>query len=1046
LNESPGADRLGAGLERIAADRFAPTSTYRLQLHHDFPFAAARRRLNYLADLGIGAVYASPILQAEPGSMHGYDIVDHGSIDEELGGEPEFARLAAELRRRGMGLLLDIVPNHMSVGAGNRWWQDVLSFGRSSPYAGFFDIDWQPPRAEMANTVLLPLLGDQFGRVLDRGELQLTFADGGFGVRYYEHVLPLAPATYAEALQPALDRAAAALPAEDEDLLELQSIITASRNLPPTTETDPERVEEGRREATVMRRRLQELCERSPAMQAAIVGAVATLNGEPNDPASHDALAALLAHQPYRLSHWRVATDEINYRRFFDVNGLAALRMERPEVFDATHALILRLLGEGSVQGLRIDHVDGLLDPHAYLWRLQARAAMLRCPEIVEERSGGDGASKAAAEAEESNDPEAGEPVAETAGVEARITDQLRRGRGVAVRPLYDVVEKILGHGERLPAAWPVDGTTGYDFLNALNGVFVDGSQRRALDAIYSAFTGERRRYRDVVYDAKKQIMRVVLASEVNVLALQLSRIAAADRRFRDFSLTALIAVLVETIACFPIYRTYVRPAPAADGSAVISERDLLYIDLAVTRAKRLNPVVDPSIFDFIQGTLTLAGGTSGAGDPRLDFALKFQQVTGPVMAKGVEDTAFYRYNRLLSLNEVGGDPDQFGVSPAAFHRQNGERQARYPLALLATSTHDTKRSEDVRARLNVLSELPDEWRTALRQWSRLNRKHGRTVRGERLPDRYDEYFLYQTIAGAWPLELLDADDEPGFAAFAARLQAAMLKSVREAKRHTSWIAPNEAYEAALHQFIAALFAAPARNSFVQAARPFVRRLAAFGMVNSLAQTLLKLTCPGVPDLYQGCELWDFSLVDPDNRRPVDFDRRASALRELRARLANPHGDTAALAAELLQAWPDGRIKLLVTHCALRLRQRHPKLFGGEGSYSPLEVAGERAEHAVAFARRHGEGEIVVVVPRLPARLARAVRGADDAAPLGDRWGDTHVVLRGSEQGGCYRDVFTGARLMAESPEGEVRLPLVRLFATLPLALLERLEPPPERR
>src|SRR5579885_872299 len=535
-----------------------------------------------------------------------------------------------------------------------------------------------------------------------------------------------------------------------------------------------------------IRRRLQELCERSPAVGEAIASAVAAFNGTPNDPASHDALAALLSHQPYRLSHWRVATDEINYRRFFDVNGLAALRMDRPEVFEATHALVLRLLAEGSVQGLRIDHVDGLLDPYAYLWHLQARAALAR--------TGTDGCAPAAEHADaaaEPADPEGGSALDAVYERAAQLAERLRSVRGVQARPLYVVVEKILGHGERLPAGWPVDGTTGYDFLNALNGVFVDGSQRRALDGIYTAFSGERRRYRDLVYAAKKQIMRVVLASEVNVLALQLSRIAAADRRYRDFSLTALTAALVETIACFPIYRTYVRPAPESEGGAVISERDLLYIDLAITRAKRLNPVVDPSIFDFIQETLTLTGSTSGPGDPRLDFALKFQQVTSPVMAKGVEDTAFYRYNRLLSLNEVGGDPDQFGVSVVAFHRQNAERQARYPAALLATSTHDTKRSEDVRARLDVLSELPDEWRTALSQWSRLNRKHGQTVRGERLPDRNDEYQLYQTIAGAWPLDLLENDDPQGFAAFAERVQAAMLKAVREAKLHTSWIVQN---------------------------------------------------------------------------------------------------------------------------------------------------------------------------------------------------------------------------------------------------------------
>ncbi len=1025
MNNAPPVPEIAACLERLAADPFAPSSTYRLQFHHEFTFADARRRVKYLAELGVGAVYASPILKAEPGSMHGYDIIDHGEVNPELGGEPGLRQFARELRRCALGLLLDVVPNHMSVGGGNRWWLDVLENGRASPYAGFFDIDWRPPRAEMADTVLLPILGDQFGRVLDRGELRLAFAGGAFSIHYYDHILPLAPATYADALQPALESAAAALPAQDDALLELQSVITAARNLPATTETDTERITQGRREVLVIRRRLQELTARSPAVRSAIEAAVAALNGRPNDSASHDALAELLSRQPYRLSHWRVATDEINYRRFFDVNGLAALCMERPEVFATTHALVLRLLAQGMVQGLRIDHIDGLLDPAAYLWRLQASSVLARCTDAQMHAT--------PARADASDTPDA------AAEAEPQLVEHLRGSRGAAVRPLYIVVEKILGHGERLPVEWPVDGTTGYDFLNAVNGIFVDGSQRRAFDALYAAFTGERLRYRELVYEAKKQIMRNVLASEVNVLALQLSRIAAANRWYRDFSLTALTAALVEAIACFPIYRTYVRADADTAGNVAIAERDLLYIDLALTRARRLNPLVDPSIFAFIQATLTLSGGVSGPGDPRLDFALKFQQVTGPVMAKGIEDTAFYRYNRLISLNEVGGDPDQFGSSIAAFHRQNSERQARFPRALLASSTHDTKRSEDVRARLNVLSELPDEWRRALRQWSRLNRRHGRSMHGERYPDRNDEYHLYQAVAGAWPLELLEADDRPGFAAFAERLQAYMLKAVREAKLHTSWITQNASYEDALQAFVAALFAEPEHNPFVQAARPFVRRLAAFGMVNSLAQTLLKLTCPGVPDLYQGTELWDFSLVDPDNRRPVDYERRSAALCELQRRTVQARGDTAALAADLWAAKADGRIKLLVTHDALALRQRWPALFGAEAGYTALEAAGERAEHVIAFARRQGDAEIVVAVPRFPARLERAGTRPGETAPSpADLWGGTRLLLAGVGAGTTYRDVFTGATVQAQAAAGATGLPLQQVFATLPVALLER--------
>jgi (1->4)-alpha-D-glucan 1-alpha-D-glucosylmutase len=616
----------------------------------------------------------------------------------------------------------------------------------------------------------------------------------------------------------------------------------------------------------------------------------------------------------------------------------------------------------------------------------------------------------------------------ETASNEGPLAE--RDAQRTAPGPLYVVVEKILGHGERLPEEWQADGTTGYEFLNMLNGIYVDAGNRKAFDALYQAFTGLRSNFRTVVHDTKRLILRAVLASELNVLALQLNRVAASDRRFRDFTFNSLSAALIEVLACFPIYRTYINPLQGR-----VSERDRLYIDLAVSRARRLSPVMDPSIYDFIEHALTLSGDEDGnaAAEARDDFVLKFQQVSGPVAAKGIEDTAFYRYTRLVSLNEVGGDPDQFGVSLPAFHRLNQERQARRPYALLATSTHDTKRSEDVRARINVLSEIPGEWGAALRRWRRLNRAARQSPRNQPIPDRNDEYLLYQTLVGAWPLELLNSTDPDGYAAFCERIQAYMEKAVREAKLHTSWITQDRAYEDGLSAFVAAILASPARNRFVQDALPFMRRVADYGLTNSLSQTVLKLTVPGVPDIYQGTELWDFSLVDPDNRRPVDFVARERLLDEVAARAGDDCQERGALARDLLAARADVRIKLFLVHAALTFRSRCPELFGADGAYVPLDVHGSRAECAVAFLRRGGGHAALVVAPRFVTRLTK-----HGEPPLGGAWGDTAVVMKGETAGRGFRDVLSGANVTVREQGDALVLPLAEVLATLPVALLER--------
>ncbi|MHB8577011.1 MAG: malto-oligosyltrehalose synthase, partial [Dehalococcoidia bacterium] len=980
----------------------------RLQFNHAFSFDDARRRLPYLCALGVSDVYASPYLRASAGSMHGYDIVDHNALNPEIGDEQSYARYVEALHAQGLRQLLDVVPNHMGILAGNRWWQDVLENGPGSRFAGYFDVDWQPPRAEMEDRVLLPVLGGQFGQVLEDGELRLVFDDGALNLRYYDQTFPIATGTYGLVLQPALDLAAGELPGQDAGLVELQSILTAIGHLPPRSETNPERVSERQRETAVIHRRLQALVEAAPAVRQAIARTVEIFNGRRNDPNSLDLLAELLDQQAYRLSYWRVAAEEINYRRFFDVNGLAALRMERAEVFEATHALILRLLAEGMVDGLRIDHPDGMRDPEGYLQRLQSRFAGARAQ------------ARRAADTTAAPD----EAAADVRNDTITATDD--------EKPLYIVVEKILGHGERLPPSWPVDGTTGYDFLNQVNGLFVESGNRKAFDTLYRSFTGNTIGFRDLVYDAKKLIMRALLASEVNVLGLQLSRVAAHNRRSRDFTLNALTVALSEVIACFPIYRTYIRPNDDA-----VTERDRLYIDFAIERARRLNPVTDPSIFQFIQDTLMLTETpTPDAEAAQRDFVLKFQQVCGPVMAKGVEDTTFYRYTRLVALNEVGSDPDQFGISAAAFHRQNAERHAQWPHSMLATTTHDTKRSEDARARIAVLSELPGEWGPAVRRWARLNRKLKTTARGQLFPDRNDEYLLYQTLVGAWPFELLARQEPEPLAAFATRVTAYMEKAVREAKVHTSWITQNAVYEDALRAFISGVLAPGAANAFLRDALPLIRKVSAYGVWNSLSQTLLKLTCPGVPDLYQGTDLWDLSLVDPDNRRPVDYALRERLLHELLRGITAADGDTAALAGELLAAPEDGRIKLYVTHAALTFRQRHRDLFGAEDSYAALELTGSHAEHAVAFLRRLGPGReaALVVAPRLVTHLTK-----NGEPPVGQHWGDTAVILRGEPPGTRFRDLFTGAISTIEERAGSAALPLAQLLRTLPFSLAERI-------
>ncbi len=875
--------------QRAAGLRSFPEATYRLQFHAGFTFRDARQIVPYLRDLGVTHLYASPYLRARPGSTHGYDIIDHSSLNPEIGSTEDYNALVNTLKEHGLGQILDTVPNHMGVATNdNAWWNDVLENGPASRYAAYFDIAWRASsRPQLRDKILLPVLGEPYGDVLEKGQLRLSFESGVFTVSYYDRRFPIAPSSYARLLGHRLEELERELGTEAHALLEYQSILTAVRNLPDRLETDPERLAERQREKEVIKRRLANLAGEEPKVRAFVEENIQRFNGTPGDPHSFDLLDDLLDQQSYRLSFWRVASDEINYRRFFDINDLAALSMERADVFEAAHGLIFRLLAEGEIDGLRIDHPDGLYDPAEYCRRLQEHY-LLACARAVFD---------ADARFQNLDWKEVEGPLRQ------RIAADLGAGSGPERWPLYVVAEKILAAGEPLPEDWAVHGTSGYDFVNEANGLFVDPVATGAFTRLYSDWIQDSTRFVELIYQKKLLILQVSLASELYMLSYQLDRLAQKSRKSRDFTLDTLRLALREVIACFPVYRSYI----ADDG---VHEADRRYVETAVRRAMLRNPLVSRAVFRFLRGMLLLEYPETSTEEDRAEqrrLAGKFQQVTAPVTAKGIEDTAFYVYNRLVSLNEVGGDPAHFGVRPDALHAYNRDRQSKWPYSLSPLSTHDTKRSEDVRARLNVLSEMPDDWRTALERWGRLNEPHRQRVTDFTVPDGNEEYLLYQTLVGAWPLEPYSAEE---YAEFVKRIQAYMQKALHEAKVHTSWINPDLEFDRAIQEFIGRILDESVNGPFLRDFRAFVRRVSHYGLFNSLAQTLLKITCPGVPDTYQGTELWDFSLVDPDNRRPVDYERRRKLLSELQAAASGPGPARAGARPGLGQGgWPDQAIR-----------------------------------------------------------------------------------------------------------------------------------------
>jgi (1->4)-alpha-D-glucan 1-alpha-D-glucosylmutase len=953
-----------------------PVATYRIQLNRDFGFADAAEVVSYLHRLGISHLYASPYLKARTGSPHGYDIVDHGELNPEIGDAESFERLVRTLHDHGMGQLLDIVPNHMGVGGSdNAWWLDVLEHGEASEFNEYFDIDWYPFKQELQQKVLLPFLGDHYGLVLERGEIRLCFdADtGALHAQYFEHRFPIDVRTYPHVLELALAQAreSECAPA----LLErLEQLSARCSTVPRRNEMARAQRQRRRSLSAACKSELREVASGRGPIGDALQAALAIINGTPGEPRTFDRFHRLLERQAFRLCYWQVASHEINYRRFFDINSLAGIRVEDPVVFERTHQLIGDLVRSGRVNGLRIDHPDGLSDPGRYCAELQR---YLRA-----------------------DDASADDPYS-----------------------VYLVLEKILARHERLPADWPIHGTTGYEFAYVLNALFVDGDGEGALNEIYTGYTGCDTDFDALLYHRKHLIIRRTLASELTVLANLLSGIAETDRYTRDFTYQGLREAIAEVTACFPVYRTYI------SGEA-ITDKDRQHVQWAVAQAKHRSVAGDLQIFDFIERVILEAHGAPRAALRRqlLRFVRRLQQYTSPVMAKGMEDTAFYAYNRLVSLNDVGFDPRTFGISMAGFHPDNRQRLADMPHTLVATSTHDSKRSEDVRARINVLSEVPELWRRHLDRWQRINRNKKKLAGTDPAPSANDEYLLYQTLLGTWPVSAADAAE---LDRYRQRIEDYMIKAIREAKVNTSWINPSEEYEESMRHFVHALIDPGEHNPFLADFVPLHDAVMRAGLYNALSQSLLKLTAPGVPDVYQGTETWAFNVTDPDNRRPVDFAHRSRMLDALREEAA--HADLEALARGLLTDVVDGRAKLYVTWRALQLRQRWRSLFR-DGDYQGLATGGKHGEHVCAFVRTHADRCVLAAAPRWFARLLGTERPMQ---PIGDAvWHDTWIALPDETAHTTFHDVFTGAIIESAIRDGTASVRAADLFRNFSVALL----------
>lgn len=957
-------------------DRRNVSATYRLQFNDKFRFADAEALIPYLHNLGVSHIYASPVFEARPGSQSGYDTCDFSRISLELGGEEAFNSLVEALHRHGMGMIVDFVPNHMSAHPQwNQWWRSVLANGPSSSVSEYFDVDWNPVNSNLHGKVLLAILGRQYGDVLESGELRIAYQDGEFCLLYGDYNLPLNPRQMKVLLRHRSHEVAESSDIDDATRQEFESILFHLDHIPGYQQAGLMARADRERETAVATHRLTRVMQQSPALRKHLEAVIEEYNGIPGQPESFDLMHELLEQQPYRLSYWRTAMQEINYRRFFDINDLIGLRMEYEPLFRVAHAKLIELTEKGAIDGIRLDHIDGLLDPQQYL--LQLRAATAK-----------------------------------------------------SAQPIYLVVEKILARQEWLSPEWPVDGATGYEFLALLNGLWVEERNLPEIDQIYLHFRERRKPDRDAVYHAKKLITASSMASELNVLAHELNLLSEENRRSRDFTLDGLQEALREVVACFPVYRTYI----SAQG---FSATDETAIDEAIGQARRRNPSIDYSIFEFIRSHICPVRQPDEPEEnfaQRLRFAMKFQQYTSPVQAKGMEDTVFYRYSPLASLNEVGTGTGRRVTTLQEFHDANIHRMERWPNAMLTTSTHDTKRGEDARMRIHVLTEMPEEWRSNLLQWSHVNDGAKTMVNGHPAPDRGDEYLYYQTLIGMWPPRQKAPDEDT-----VNRMKAFMDKALREAKVHTSWVNPSNEYDGAVEKFVEQSLRGTSSSAFLASFIPFADRIATLAAWESVSQIALKLMSPGVVDTYQGGELWNLSLVDPDNRRAVDYDTRRQRLDSLTKHVVDPHlsfEKRSRAIAEVCHSWWTGDVKLLYVAQGLRLReQQHDLLL--RGSYRPLNAEGDNAEHLVAFAREYRGKILLTIAARWFFSLLSGPAVLEDLRKNFQRtFLDVPAAGSSPSKPMTFTNVLTGATVHADTVNGAARLSAGEVLGGLPAVWL----------
>jgi (1->4)-alpha-D-glucan 1-alpha-D-glucosylmutase len=958
-------------------ERRRVSATYRLQFTKAFRFADAEALVPYLHRLGISHIYASPVFEARPGSTSGYDTCNFSRINPELGGEEDLHSLVRALHQHGMGIVIDFVPNHMSAHPQwNVWWRNVLANGPSSPDSEYFDIDWFPANSNLHGKVLLPILGKQYGEVLESGELRIAYQNGEFCLLYADYNLPLNPRQMKMLLRHRLQELASEEGVEPETLQEYESILFQLDHIPGYLQAGSEARVDRERETQIATRRLIYLIRESAALRRHLERVIEEFNGQPGKPESFDLMHELLEQQPYRLSYWRTAMQEINYRRFFDINELIGIRMEYEPLFRVAHARLIELAENGAIDGVRLDHIDGLLDPQQYL--LQLRAATVSVG-----------------------------------------------------RPFYVVVEKILARQEWLSPEWPVEGATGYEYLALLNGLWVKEANLAEIESIYRNFREQMQPDRDVVYRAKRLITATLMASELNVLAHELNNLSEQSRRSRDNTLDGLQEALREVVACFPVYRTYI----SAQGFSSVDE---MAINEAIGQATRRNPTLDSSFFEFIRTHICPVRQPDEPEEifaQRLRFAMKFQQYTSPVQAKGMEDTVFYRHSPLASLNEVGSGTGRRATTPKEFHDANMHRMERWPDAMLTTSTHDTKHGEDARTRIHVLTEIPQEWRDHLLRWAEVNVGAKTVVNGRPAPDRADEYLYYQNLLGMLPPRQEKVNGE-----IVTRMKAFMNKALKEAKVHTSWINPSNDYDAAMEKFVDHTLCGESSSAFLSSFVPFAERIAAYGAWSSISQIALKLMSPGVIDTYQGGELWDLSLVDPDNRRPVNFQTREQRLQSLLEMVAPGGGVSekqAQIVADLCARWWTGDLKLLYLTLGLRFREREPELLA-RGSYRPLQVNGQGAEHIVAFARIHDEKMLLTIAARwFASLLSKPESLADLEERLKDTWVEVPCMQEGAKKCNMkLTNIVTGAEFSCVCESGLHKLQVGKVLAGLPAAWL----------